>query len=308
MALTVITISNAPMSLRGDLTKWMQEIATGVYVGNLNSRVREELWERVTQSVGAGQATLSYAINNELGYQFATHRTKQVNVSFDGIPLVMLPRDESHLAEKLKPGFSNQAKLRKTRKYAGRKRPNTASGGSSVPTSAFIVLDIETDGLNPFEDNIIEVAALRVDSGAVEEFHSLVRNESELPAEIVDLTGITEHLLATEGRHNPDVLAELVDFLGDLPIVGYNILFDMDFINQKLRELNQPVITNRKIDLLRLIKKEKMFLKSYSLEDALLAYGIDQKVSHRALSDAHLAYALSVKVNGFRQKLEREFR
>ena len=47
MAMTVITISNAPMSLRGDLTKWMQEIATGVYIGNLNSRVREEIWERV---------------------------------------------------------------------------------------------------------------------------------------------------------------------------------------------------------------------------------------------------------------------
>ena len=73
-------MSNAPVSLRGDLTKWMQEIATGVYIGNLNSRVREELWERVTQSVGKGQATLSYATRNELGYQFMTHRTKQINV------------------------------------------------------------------------------------------------------------------------------------------------------------------------------------------------------------------------------------
>ncbi len=67
MAMTVITISNAPMSLRGDLTKWMQEIATGVYMGNLNPRVREELWERVAESVGQGQATLCYAARNELG-------------------------------------------------------------------------------------------------------------------------------------------------------------------------------------------------------------------------------------------------
>ena len=48
-------------SLRGDLTKWMQEIATGVYVGNFNSRVREKLWERVVESVGTGEATMSYA-------------------------------------------------------------------------------------------------------------------------------------------------------------------------------------------------------------------------------------------------------
>ena len=78
MAMTVITITNAPMSLRGDLTKWMQEIATGVYIGNLSSRVREELWERVIQSVGRGKATISYATNNELGYQFyAPNQTDQ---------------------------------------------------------------------------------------------------------------------------------------------------------------------------------------------------------------------------------------
>lgn len=44
MPLAVITIKNSPNSLRGDLTKWMQEIATGVYVGNFNSKIREELW------------------------------------------------------------------------------------------------------------------------------------------------------------------------------------------------------------------------------------------------------------------------
>ena len=49
MPLTVITVKTVPPSLRGDLTKWMQEIATGVYVGNFNSKVREELWERVKQ-------------------------------------------------------------------------------------------------------------------------------------------------------------------------------------------------------------------------------------------------------------------
>ena len=44
MPFTVITLKSSPSSLRGDLTKWMQEIATGVYVGNFNKKVREELW------------------------------------------------------------------------------------------------------------------------------------------------------------------------------------------------------------------------------------------------------------------------
>ena len=59
MPLTVITVKNAPQSLKGDLTKWMQEIATGVYVGNFNTKVREELWRRVKENVGDGEATIS---------------------------------------------------------------------------------------------------------------------------------------------------------------------------------------------------------------------------------------------------------
>jgi len=49
MVMTVVTLSKVPYSLRGDLSKWMQEIATGVYVGNFNTRIREELWKRIKQ-------------------------------------------------------------------------------------------------------------------------------------------------------------------------------------------------------------------------------------------------------------------
>ena len=297
MAMTVITMSNAPVSLRGDLTKWMQEIATGVYIGNLNSRVREELWERVTQSVAKGQATLSYATRNELGYQFVTHRTKQVNVSFDGIPLVMILKEENHIADELKRGFSNQAKFRQARKYAAQRK---ATAGTS-----YIVLDIETDGLDPLVNNIIEVAALRVGPENCEEFHCLIQNQRELPSQIVELTGITDKVLASEGQDVSEALADFIGFIGELPIVGYNLLFDVDFINRSLRDINKTSIKNRKIDLMSLVKKEKMFLKSYKLEDVLLAYGIDESVSHRALEDARLTHALSTKVNGFVSQLNR---
>lgn len=303
MAMTVITVTNVPVSLRGDLTKWMQEIATGVYIGNLNSRVREALWERVTQSVGKGQATLSYAMNNELGYQFATYRTKQINVSFDGIPLVMIPAEQSHIAEGLKRGFSDQAKFRQARKYsAGGKKAAT----DSDPQIPYVVIDIETDGLDPQADNIIEIAALMIAPDSHEEFQCLIRNDRVLPGEIADLTGISNEVLAAEGRAVSDVLVDFIDFIGDLPIVGYNLLFDIGFIDEKLRDMGQPPIKNRKIDLLGLVKREKMFLKSYKMGDVLLAYGIEERVSHRALNDARLTHVLAIKVNGFAQKLNRK--
>ena len=106
-------------------------------------------------------------------------------------------------------------------------------------------------------------------------------------------------MLAREGRVLSEVLNDLISFISDLPIVGYNIHFDMDFINEKLQDINRPAIKNRKIDLLGIVKKEKMFLKSYKFEDVLLAYGINESVPHRALQDARLMMVLSTKVNGF---------
>ena len=77
MPLTVLTLKNVPPSLKGDLTKWMQEIATGVYIGNFNSKIRDKLWERIQDAVGSGEATMSYPMRNELVYTFNTLNTKR---------------------------------------------------------------------------------------------------------------------------------------------------------------------------------------------------------------------------------------
>lgn len=117
MPFTVITVKNAPPSLRGDLTKWMQEIATGVYVGNFNTKVREQLWNRVENSVGHGEATISYSFRNEIGYQFATINAQREVVDYDGIPLVLLPSQAKDVGKNVALGFSNAAKFRKIKRY-----------------------------------------------------------------------------------------------------------------------------------------------------------------------------------------------
>ncbi|MEK1331399.1 type I-E CRISPR-associated endoribonuclease Cas2, partial [Limosilactobacillus fermentum] len=66
----VIALSKVPASLRGDLTKWCQEIQTGIYVGRFSARIRDLLWERIQKNIGNGEATIVYTTNNELGYAF----------------------------------------------------------------------------------------------------------------------------------------------------------------------------------------------------------------------------------------------
>lgn len=90
--------------LRGDLTKWCQEIQPGVYVGNVSARVRERLWQRINENIGRGEATLIYNTNNELGYTFRTTRRDKEVVDADGIPLMKSLFQNN---EETRHGFSN---------------------------------------------------------------------------------------------------------------------------------------------------------------------------------------------------------
>ena len=86
--MVVITLSCCPPKLRGDLSRWMQEIDTGVYVGNLNARVRDNVWDRVCSNIGNGHASMSYSSNNEQKLEFRIHNTQWEPVDYDGIKLI----------------------------------------------------------------------------------------------------------------------------------------------------------------------------------------------------------------------------
>lgn len=71
----VVTVTDCPPRLRGDLSKWLLEINTSVYVGQLNPRVREELWKRICKHLPRGRATMVYSANNEQRMSFHVHNT-----------------------------------------------------------------------------------------------------------------------------------------------------------------------------------------------------------------------------------------
>lgn len=150
-------MTNCPPKLRGDLSKWLCEINTGVYVGNVSSRVRDALWERVCQNLKNGQATLVFTAAGEQRMDFRTHNTTWETVDFDGIKLMRRPLPQTQQSQiDLKPGFSKAAQQQMARK-AGRTRPGTGD---------YTVIDLETTGLKAASDSIIEYGALRVRDGA----------------------------------------------------------------------------------------------------------------------------------------------
>lgn len=71
----VLSLSNCPPKLRGDLSKWLVEINAGVYVGRVSARVRDELWQRVCENLRDGRATMVFRANTEQGMDFRVHNT-----------------------------------------------------------------------------------------------------------------------------------------------------------------------------------------------------------------------------------------
>lgn len=297
MPFTVITLKKVPAALRGDLTKWMQEISVGVYVGNFNSRIRENLWKRVCEDTESGEATLSYMCHNEIGYNFETKNTDRQVIDYDGIPLVMVPlRPEKESSSNLRGGFSKASKFHQAKKYASTSiRPKDSGKKPDV----YVTIDVETTGLDEEQDQLLEVGAVKSENGVVSTFQEMIRIEGTVPQTIFQITGITTQEMQENGHPLKEVLERFCLFIQDCDLVGYNIKFDVKFINAALKQIGCSSLKNQTHDLMQTVKREKLFQRDYKLQTSLHSYGIDAKVPHRALEDAKLVYQLSLKVNKF---------
>ena len=293
MPMTVVTLTNVPGSLRGDLTKWLQEISTGVYVGNINTRIREALWKRIIDNIKQGQATMSYAKRSEMGYDFMVHNTKREVINYDGIPLVFLP-NELHPTPLQQLGFSNAAKYEKIK--GARKRRKVLCEDER---ENYVVVDVETTGINSEKDQIIEIAAIKKEGNEIIVFQELVKIKKGLRREISELTGITDEMLANDGKDIDVVLEEFLDFVGKAILVGYNVKFDVSFLNAELIKSGNEILMNKTICLLQEVKREQKLLRDYKLSTVLKKNNISTENLHRAYADAKAVYELAIKLNIF---------
>ncbi|MBI4732449.1 MAG: 3'-5' exoribonuclease [Chloroflexi bacterium] len=148
---------------------------------------------------------------------------------------------------------------------------------------SIVALDIETTGLDPNTDAIIEIGARRFDGHRVEdEFTTLVNPNRHIPEFITGLTGISDEMVRQAPRIR-EVLEELAAFIGDAPILGHNIKFDLSFFEKyKLFELNE------RIDTYELAAVLMPTASRYNLGALGKQLGIPLPATHRALDDARV--------------------
>lgn len=90
--MTVIVLERVPVGVRGELTRWMLEIHTGVFVGSLSARVRDLLWDQVCDQMREGAGFLVYQTNNEQGFALRScGRTDRRLIQVEGLFLVKIP-------------------------------------------------------------------------------------------------------------------------------------------------------------------------------------------------------------------------
>jgi len=149
--------------------------------------------------------------------------------------------------------------------------------------TTYVAIDIETTGLDPARDVIIEVGAVRFNEHRVEdEFSSLVNPRRPIPDLITRLTGITDSMVmkAPDVR---DVVGQLAVFTEDAIVVGHNINFDLSFLrrNNILRE-------NESLDTYELASVLLPNSTRYNLTFLAGYLGIPTGEMHRALNDAQI--------------------
>lgn len=161
---------------------------------------------------------------------------------------------------------------------------------SSLLPRQFVVLDLETTGLSPERDEIIEFGAIRVtlDAENHDTFQVLVKPLRKVPALITEITGITQRMVDREGLPLEEALHQFVEFIGDLPLVTFNADFDMGFLHSAARR-HGVAIPNRYTCALKRARRAWPGLASYRLAELARLGNLPDDDTHRALGDCRRA-------------------
>ena len=156
-------------------------------------------------------------------------------------------------------------------------------------TPNYVIFDLETTGISPNYDEVIEISALKVKGGeVVDEFNTLVNPGRKIPFGATKVNGITNAMVA-EAPAFSHVLAEFLDFAEDLVLVGHNIArFDMRFIWRDAEQYFGEIPQNNYVDTLQVARKHLPKMEHHRLVDLAEHYGISSEGAHRALNDCYM--------------------
>ncbi|MDO4322776.1 MAG: 3'-5' exonuclease [Lachnospiraceae bacterium] len=157
--------------------------------------------------------------------------------------------------------------------------------------NSYVAFDLETTGLRPKYDKILEIGAVKVECGEVTgTYETFIDSGAEIPPRITELTGITQEMVAGSPGIR-EAVEGFLDFSGDSVLLGHNIQFDYSFMKRNVVNLG-GTYERRGLDTLSISRLCLPQLPGKSLDKMAAHYGIPQEQHHRALDDALTAARL----------------
>lgn len=157
--------------------------------------------------------------------------------------------------------------------------------------NSYVAFDLETTGLRPTCDKILEIGAVKVEEGEVTgTYETFVDNHVDIPARITELTGITAEMVAGSPEMR-EAVEGFLNFSGDSVLLGHNVQFDYSFMKQNVANLG-GTYERKGLDTLGIARICLPQLSGKSLDKVAAHYGIPQEHHHRALDDALTAARL----------------
>lgn len=171
----------------------------------------------------------------------------------------------------------------------------------------FTVVDIETTGLSPKTNHIIEIGAVKYTNNMIRDtFQMLVKppkiHGEYVSKEIENITGITNGML-NNANDMHFVLFEFLQFLGSDIIVGHNVNFDINFLYDASERLSFRRLNNDFIDTMKLGRSYLKDLDHHTLKDVSEYFGIKNIRAHRALNDCLTTGACYLKFQKYIESL-----
>jgi DNA polymerase-3 subunit epsilon len=165
----------------------------------------------------------------------------------------------------------------------------------TLDDTTFVVVDVETTGLDPVADRITEIAMMKVKNGILlDEFSTLINPLVTIPAQITSLTGI-DNLMVQDAPPAREVVPAIAEFLGENIFVAHNAPFDWGFVRCTALRERGIALTNQQLCTVKLSRKILPQLPSKSLGPVTSALNITIPDRHRASGDAFATALVLIK-------------
>jgi len=159
-------------------------------------------------------------------------------------------------------------------------------------SNIFVALDVETTGLSPIANELIEVSAIKYNGNKkIETFSTLIKPKCRIPYNITNITGITNEMVENSPSVE-EVMPKLVEFIGSNPIVAHNANFDYKFIQNYS---NNSFSKNVLVDTVQIGRKLFPKLANHKLGTIAKHIGIQEDGFHRAEFDCECCAQIYIK-------------